>query len=718
MKNILNIGRHDLKKVTGSVVAMITMMGLCIVPCLYAWFNIFSNWSPYEADATGRIPVAVANADEGYTAAGLSVNVGDKIVSALQANDAIGWTFVDSEEEAKQGVLASEYYAAIVVPEDFSAGVLSFVNGSLTNPEIKYYENEKKNAIAPKITGKAKTALQEEVNAAFVETLASYASDAASVAEASGTDPSGLLAQLSDRVDGLAGDVNSFIALADSAAGLTQAAGALMDAGDSLIDSSQDVLNENDRVLVGVERKLPEKEAKIEKKRREAAKLIDDVSDKINELQLLVTDIMTSDIGSAPLVFNSFVLLNRDGWVVITDELQKKAEDQADIMSSSGYDTLAADFSELAVALGTVSSDLQSLSVGMNESERTAALEKLAADITSADNIAEGIKTQIRTDIESDLDRALANTKQSFAAYRNSLRAANDGLGDMSSLMGEYGASLKTLQSSAEQTTENLRSLQRGAGTVSGLLSNAAGNELLKKLKEVTGNDEAALAEYLANPVKMDTQVLWSIENYGSAMAPFYTVLAQWVGALLTAVLIKVRVKKRDDLRNLKLHEWFFGRYGLYLLVGVSQALIVSLGDLLYIGIQCRNPLAFVLAACVNGMVFTMINYALVFALDNIGLGAGVIILVLQVAGSGGTYPVEVLPQPFQVIYPFMPFRYSMDAMRECIAGMYGNAYAHCIGILAGFFIFAAAFGLALYRPARRLNEMIAASKAKSEIML
>ena len=101
MKNILRIMRRDLRKITGSVVAMITIMGLCIIPCLYAWFNIFSNWSPYESDATGRISVAVTNLDGGSSVAGLKINVGDKIVEALEANDDIGWVFVEGEEDAQ-----------------------------------------------------------------------------------------------------------------------------------------------------------------------------------------------------------------------------------------------------------------------------------------------------------------------------------------------------------------------------------------------------------------------------------------------------------------------------------------------------------------------------------------------------------------------------------------------------------------------------------------
>ena len=156
---------------------------------------------------------------------------------------------------------SGDYYAALVIPEDFSNGVLSFVNGKLENPKLKYYENEKKNAVAPKITGKAKTAVQEEVNAAFVETLARYVSDAASVAEASGIDPQQMLADLADRIDDISGDLTSCIALADSAAGLTDASGNLIKVSDEFIGSTHDVFKANDKLLADAEKEL----AKIKK---------------------------------------------------------------------------------------------------------------------------------------------------------------------------------------------------------------------------------------------------------------------------------------------------------------------------------------------------------------------------------------------------------------------------------------------------------------------
>ena len=206
----------------------------------------------------------------------------------------------------------------------------------------------------------------------------------------------------------------------------------------------------------------------------------------------------------------------------------------------------------------------------------------------------------------------------------------------------------------------------------------------------------------------MKTKTVYKVKNYGSIMAPFYTILAQWVGALLATVLIKTKIK-RD--KKYKTYEKFFGRYGIFLFIGLAQGLIVSLVDVLYIGIQCPHPVLFVLAACVISLCFTMINYALVFALDNIGLALAVIILVLQVAGSGGLYPVEVLPKVFQKLYPFMPFHYALDAMKECICGMYRYTYIKSLGVLLLFTIVFSLLGLLLYKPALKLNELVDNSK-------
>ncbi len=713
MKNILGIIRHDLRKITGSVVAMITILGLCIIPCLYAWFNIFSNWAPYESDATGRISVAVVNLDKGDSVAGLSINVGDKLIEALEANSDIGWVFADDDESAIEGVYSGDYYAALVIPEDFTSDVLSFTQGDLTNPTIKYYENEKKNAIAPKITNKAQEALQDEINAAFVETLAGYVSDAAAIADANGIDPASLLADISDRIEDLSGDLDSCITLADSAAGLTDAAGSLLDVSDTFIGSTQDVLASNDKLL-------KEAQEELNKVKKPDTSEIDAAIDKAEEIagSLETFKTIVVQVMSGEPAFDVFLDLNRDDLVTKVNKLKNAADEQGAIVKSEGFTALASEFEELSKTLARISSKLSALNTGMSDDERLAALTKISDDHDKAVALTEKILKQIKTDIDEDLETALKNARTSLSDFRSTMSGAQKGLGSLSRTMGSYESAIAGLKKSIEKTSKGLEDLRDGADSVAGLLMNASGNDLLQELSTLMGGDEAAVAEYLANPIKMKTEVIWPIATFGSVMAPFYTVLAQWVGALLTAVLIKVRLRKREGPEKLRLHQWYFGRFGLFMLIGLAQALIVSLGDILYIGIQCVSPVRFVLAAIVNGLVFMMINYALVFALDNIGLAAGVIILVLQVAGSGGTYPVEVLPPIFRTLYPLMPFRYSMDAMRECIGGMYDGTYWRCIGILMLIFLFSIAFGLAFYRPARKLNEVIARSKEGSEIML
>ena len=200
MKNSWNIFRADWRRLTASVVAVVVMLGLCLVPCLYAWFNILSNWDPYGVGSTSRIKVAVASEDEGCELLGLEVNIGELVLKGLESNDQMGWVFVDDGEEAVAGVESGTYYAALVVPEEFTEDFVSILTGELRHPQIQYYENEKKNAIAPKITGKAKNAVQEQINTTVVGTAAEALTTAGSVFKAMGLDSQALADGIMEKV--------------------------------------------------------------------------------------------------------------------------------------------------------------------------------------------------------------------------------------------------------------------------------------------------------------------------------------------------------------------------------------------------------------------------------------------------------------------------------------------------------------------------------------
>lgn len=715
MRNILRVLRGDLRRMTASVVAIVTLMGLCIIPCLYAWFNIFSNWAPYDTDATGRIRVAVANSDAGAEVLGLRVNVGDKIIEALQSNDSIGWVFPDSADEALEGVWASDYYAALIIPEDFTQNALSFLGGSLENPKLLYYENEKKNAIAPKITGKAKTAVQEQVNAAFVETIATYVSDAASVLTASGYDPQTVLrsvsaqtAQLNDRLE----DVSHVLR---AASGLTGAAESLIGLSGTLVGDANAVTQAGQSVLNTAGETVSDADSASGQTAAALRSLITQFNVDLEDL----SDTLTVAFGDLNR-YNDFVTNDLSARAALAAAYRDNAQTAANDLDTLGLTALSKGFSDLAARYGRIFdrlSRLETVSEGGWDSIRSEQQEILS-EVAEAQTVVTTLGSAGTDALESKLQTALTAAQTAVNEASASLSGMGGSFQQLGAVLVSYSAALDALQGGLVGTAQTVSGLQDRLNTVSALLERLSESELLGRLTGILSDDAETIASYLASPVQMNTEVIYEVREYGSAMAPFYTVLAQWVGALLAAVLLKVRIKRPEQYPDLRLWQSFFGRYGLFLFVGLAQGLIVSLGDLIYVGIQCLHPVRFVLAACLNGVCFTMINYALVFALENIGQALGVIVLVVQVAGAGGTYPVEVLPRVFQKLYPAMPFRYAMDAMRECVAGMYGCSYAKCMGALALFTLGAVAFGLALYWPAKWLNRLINESKARSEIML
>ena len=281
--------------------------------------------------------------------------------------------------------------------------------------------------------------------------------------------------------------------------------------------------------------------------------------------------------------------------------------------------------------------------------------------------------------------------------------------------VGADGAA-QAFRQAAEAVDEHLLLGGDAAADAEGGVDRIVTGDGFRRFVEVLENDPEGLADYLSDPVSMETVPVYEITSYGSSMAPYYIMLALFVGSLLTATMLHVNAPM-PELFRLRPWQRFFGRYQLFFLIGMIQALVTGLGCIYYIGIQCPYPGLFLLACCVCSLNFTMMNYALVYALDNIGMAASVIIMVIQVAGSGGVYPIDVLPGIFQTLYKFMPFHYGMDMLRETIAGRYENVYWKNLAVMAAMCVLFAVLGMVLYYPARPLNRLIARSKEKSGIM-
>ena len=704
MRNIWRIFRADWQRISASVVAVVVIMGLCLIPCLYAWFNIFSNWDPYGPDATSNIRVAVTSEDEGYELLGLKLNIGSMVLDGLKSNNQMGWDFVDSREEALEGVRSGRYYAALIVPADFTGDFVSILDTDLRHPQIEYYENEKKNAIAPKITNKAKTAVQDEINATVVETVTNAVTTVSSVCRALGLDADDVsqggiekLSSAQDSLRTLEETLTAMQTLADQTDSILACAGVVSGDLDSIV-SGNDLSGIQDALDRGIGR-LNETEAEIARQLEDIDAQIDVIADDIAAAVGTAEDVAGFLAGPAQQLDQRLA------------EQQQRLEKLRDF--AAGYPAVQERLGNAIYRIGELRDLLKTLEdPGQLETWRQevqAKVDALRQELREAALRISGSVNQRLEELNRDVTEKLQTLQSVFDSVSGNLSA----LGDKLTRYQEAIQSTGTTLSGAIQLSSTLRG---DLGQLAQDMDRIVTSDGFRRFVEVLENDPEGLADYLSDPVSMETVPVYEITSYGSSMAPYYIMLALFVGSLLTATMLHVNAPM-PELFRLRPWQRFFGRYQLFFLIGMIQALVTGLGCIYYIGIQCPYPGLFLLACCVCSLNFTMMNYALVYALDNIGMAASVIIMVIQVAGSGGVYPIDVLPGIFQTLYKFMPFHYGMDMLRETIAGRYENVYWKNLAVMAAMCVLFAVLGMVLYYPARPLNRLIARSKEKSGIM-
>ena len=696
MRNIWNIFRADWKRLTASVVAVVVMLGLCLVPCLYAWFNILSNWDPYGTASTSRIKVAVASEDEGCEVLGLHLNIGELVLQGLESNDQMGWVFVDDAQTALDGVNAGDYYAALIVPSEFTGDFVSILEGDLRHPEIQYYENEKKNAIAPKITGKAKTAVQEQINTTILEKVADALTTAGSVFKAMGLDgqdiADGLLEKLSNArrdMDEMAQVFTSLQSVMDGAGSLlaasaitiTDAQGTLEDASAAvgstvtLIDSGLDAGDDTSDGLLGVLDAADAILADLEQLLRDAD--MTPVDDAVHARIDALIDRALEKLETARSMTDDEVV------IALLDDAIAELEALRDAVDQTG--------------IAQVQGPLLDMVSQVRQSLRTAAVNT-------------------NRQVSDYLHDAGARAQSTLYSVQQLLDAASGSLGGVSGTLTAYADAVAAAQPTLASGITLAQSFSGYLADMEADIRRVTDSAAFRRFIELMESDSDSMADYLASPVQMNTEIIYEIKDYGAAMSPYYVMLALFVGSLLTAVMVKVPVTQPEFL-NCRGIERYFGRFLTFFCMAMAQALVTAFGCLWFVGMETAEPALFVLACCLCSLDFAAMNYALVYSLDNVGLAASVIIMVLQVAGSGGSYPIDVLPALFRRLYPFMPFHYGMDMLRETIGGLYGHTYLRCALILLGMCVLFTVFGLLVYYPARRLNAAIAASKEKSGIM-
>lgn len=689
MKNIFKIFKRDLKNIFTNSMAIILAVGIAVLPSLYAWFNIYANWDPYGS--TGNMQVAVVIEDEGYNYRNIDINVGEKIKQSLAANDLIDWQFI-SKKEALSGIKSGKYYAAIEIPKGFSQSLTSIVSSEFKQPQITYYANEKKNAIATKITDKVVQTVQLEVNESFITTVINVLGGVLEVVAQNTKDNAGaFLTDLHSKIDDANDSIASIKKTMESFESLMKVTQTLSDATDKL--DLQSLSNSSEQVL---------------KNGADMAKVLQ------NSISVLGSSVDTAFVQIQTGLNGATSDIS-----AISGASSAKAAELAG-KSISKVSQYKAKLQSVKTALESVKS---SLSLSLPAIDKL--ISKINTTIIKTDKVISALtavkKGESQTKINqiiSQITSAASDVSSFRSDYKNNVKPVIvknlSSLIDMLSVTGNLIAQLKGEKPALDALASALKDAAKGGGDLIGAidklltetskeLSDLAekidglkDSEIVNAIQNMAGKDSERVGEFIACPVKVDTKKIYGIENYGSAMAPFYSTLALWVGAMILIAVVKTEVKKKNELGALKSHQTYLGRMLIFLLFSVTQSLIICLGDLYFLKIQCYHPFKFIFAAVAAAVAFTVFIYSITAAFGDIGKAIGIVFLVVQIGGSGGTFPIDVTPKFFRVINPYLPFTFVIEAMRECVCGTYANNYwiyllkllAYvAIGLIIGLFV-------------------------------
>lgn len=687
MRNIWTVFKTDIRTLSKCFFACVVVVAIALLPSLYAWLNIYSNWDPYGN--TGGISIAVASLDEGYTDAdGTYENKGDDVVADLREATSINWVIVDTEEEAKGGVESGDYYAAVVIDKQFSRNMYRMLTDWTGKPAITYYENAKKNAVATKITDTAVETLKRSISENYLEVVIGGIMEQSNLlaADLTADDPEaavkGVLYQAQDLLHACGRMMDVFEAAGGS--GVSESSAAALEAA---------VANINKNLPDGAQ--LQQTAAEIQLRLNTALARVERALDRLN-----------SAIGNAPELPSA----------------QQQLRDAADTMdkTADALETWAAGLEASGTEAGKT--QVEAARQTAAECRKTAKqLRALAESPDSADLLADcdALVKSIRTMVDripvtskalqKELDTVagqVADTMEGMAALAGDAKVMKTALAETADAVGDTMALLRPA------TEKLLTSLESTIDDLEGLTT----DEYMDTLVNILGGDPAVYGQYFPEMVQTSVNAVYPIANYGSAMTPFYTVLAIWVGGVILSSLIKIHART-EGLIDPKPAELYFGRYLFFFVLSQIQAAVIVTGDLYILKVQCLHPGMLYLTGALTAFTFSLLIYSLALSFGDVGKAIVVVIMVMQIAGSSGTFPIELLPAIYQKIYRFFPFPYAIDAMRECICGMYGNYYWQQIGFLLLFAAAALLIGLLVRRPFMGLNHFMEEKLEETELL-
>ena len=686
MKQIIEIFKSDIKEIFRKVNTWIIIIGLIFLPSMYAWPNILSSWDPYSH--TNNIKVAVISEDEGATVEGKNVNLGESLITNLKGNKNLDWQFVSSKQQAENGVKIGDFYASIVIPKSFSSDITSITRGELKKATIEYTVNEKINAISPKITNSGASALANTIGKNFVEVANGVIFEKLHEAGVKFEENLPAIEQVKEKINNLNDNFSNYENSLNELIGK-------VDRGYNVLNTIQGTLPEIDRAATNsimLANKTNVTIKNIENFNEIMLKNINTQLDKVIEISgevVKVAELIQKKPTNPEETKAKMKAL--DSRLEAAEKRLDIAKDIFEYLNSLSDQNL---FQKQLTKINTMESDITKLrslnkKIYSNIDNYDAISTKVKADFLTISKRVNynsiDFKKKLNTEVAPLIKRVLTNADTKIRNVSSVISRAQAQIPTINAKISEAEVKIQTVQGKLLKLQGEMPEIKEKVQKLTGIVNKADGEIDTNALFNLLKVDYKQQAEFFANPVQLKENQLYHIKNYGSAMTPFYTVLSIWVGALLMSSLLTTKVE--DEENKYKPYQKYFGRGLLFMIISLLQTLIITLGDMYLLGTQANSPYRFVIYALLISLLFSAIIYTTVCLLGNVGKAVCIILLVLQIGSSGGTFPIQMTSSFFQALYPKVPFTYSISLLREAVGGVYIPAVNRDMKILLTYLV-------------------------------
>ena len=680
----VNMVRAEWQHLCKNKILLLSMAVISFIPIMYSGFFLGSIWDPYGQ--VKNLPVAFVNEDKGAQLNGQTVNIGQSVEQKLKSNHDLGWEFVN-KQQADDGVNSGHFYAVVTVPTDFSAKAASITQNKPQQAVIRYTTTPAKNYIGSLVSNQAaekvKTSVAEQITQAYAK---------------------GVLENIGKLGDGLETAAGGAATLRG---GLTQ-----LQAGAQTYTGGVRQLSVNQRAMANGLARLGDGSRQLQAGLGQLSNglpsesQVAQLTNGMKQLQAGLNRLNTSVHNPSPTLVSQ------------QNKVQNEAQALAQTMQTSLADLLAAgvvlkDLGSQAVASGgsttitlpQISQLSQALSKTQIITTQAAALLKDLQILTQSLSTQQAqLQTGVST-LNNGVNQLAPNAITALNGY-NSVRVANNRLlaGSTSLANG-----LAQAQTGSQQLANGARLLDSRSGVLTNGASQLAGgaDTLATKLADASRQLKiqptgAATQQQMASPVKSETTKQGDVPNYGYALAPYVLSLSLFVGAIALNIIYPIRKTFAEQENAFR---WWLAKASVTGVAAFVQATILMLIMVYCLGLVPDHPVNFIGAIYLTSFVYMSIVSLLVIVLDNPGRFLAMVLLVLQLGSSEGTFPIQTANGFFQAVNPLVPMTYSIRALRQAISGGLGSSfYSDSMWVLAGFLLAAnlLTIGFFIYRGKRK----------------